>query len=452
MKKQILVPFFILCCSVSAFAQWTEYATGFSTPSRGINQIVNCSKEVTWLTAYNGSGSGSTNVRDFSRTTDGGLSWTSGTVTAAPSNFSWSCLAAIDENTAWAMFYKNTAAATGGIFKTTDGGATWTQQGAGQIFNTASTSFPDVLYFWDANTGVAVGDPVNGEFEIYTTPDGGTTWTAVGGANIPDPISGEYGYTRVFAVVDHIFWFGTNKGRIYKSTDKGATWSVVQVTGFTDLAEIKYKDENMGWAKYVDGSGGQTVMRTTDGGTTWTQINPTGGTFHYGGFCYVPKTDMTLVSTGVDFNNNDLGSSYSLDGGDTWVDIDFDIQYIAVNFYDNITGYAGGFNLDQYTGGIYKYDGGFVATGISSAAAGYEFKLYPNPSDGLFYMSFDAENNLPINMQVTDASGRMVLQTSYQDKSQLWLRSVDLRKQAPGVYFLKLENNGMESMHKLIVQ
>jgi photosystem II stability/assembly factor-like uncharacterized protein len=453
MKKTVLFFFVSTLFYFSTFAQWIEQATGFSTASRGINQIVTTSQITAWVTAYNGSGSGSTNVRDFARTTDGGASWIAGTVTAAPTNFSWSCLAAIDENTAWAMFFKNTAAATGGIFKTTDGGLNWTQQGAGVIFATANTSFPDVLHFWDANTGLAVGDPVAGEFEIYTTADGGTTWTAVAGANIPDPIAGEYGYTRVFSVVEDIFWFGTNKGRIYKSTDKGATWSVVQVTGLIDLIEIDYKDENLGWARYLDASSNHTFMRTTDGGTTWTQVLPTGnGTMHLGGLAYVPKTDMTLVSTGVDFNIGDLGSSYSLDGGDTWEDIDFENQYTTVNFYDNITGWAGGFNLDATTGGIFKYDGGFVATGITPAIADYKLKLYPNPSTGLFYLAFDAENNLPINVLVTDALGKVVLKMTYKDKSQLWLKSIDLTNYSPGVYFLKLENNGNETTQKLILQ
>lgn len=448
--KKILLFLFAISFSASVFAQWVEEATGFSAASRGINQIVITSHDNAWATAYDGSGGGA-NVRDFTRTTDGGSTWVSGTVTAAPSSYSWSCLTAVDDNTAWAMFFKNTAQATGGVYKTTDGGATWSQQGAGTIFHTTGVSFPDVIYFWDANTGVAVGDPVNNEFEIYTTSDGGTTWTGADAASIPDPISGEYGYTRVFSVSGDIFWFGTNKGRIYKTTDHGATWSAVQVTGFTDITEIAFKDENLGWARYLDASSVQTLMRTTDGGATWSQVNPS-GPIHTGGICYVPKTDMTLVSTGVDYLGGDLGSSYSLDGGDTWETIDEGIQYTNVHFYDNITGWAGGFNIDATTAGISKYDNGFVATGIASVQNDFKFNLYPNPSNGLVYVSFDAENNLPIQVQVTDAFGRVVFQKTYKDKSELWLRSIDLRNYSKGVYFLKLENGGNETMNKLIVQ
>ncbi len=101
---------------------------------------------------------------------------------------------------------------------------------------------------------------------------------------------------------------------------------------------------------------------------------------------------------------------------------------------------------------MFKYDGGFVATGITPAIADYKLKLYPNPSTGLFYLAFDAENNLPINVLVTDALGKVVLKMTYKDKSQLWLKSIDLTNYAPGVYFLKLENNGNETTQKLIVQ
>ena len=93
-----------------------------------------------------------------------------------------------------------------------------------------------------------------------------------------------------------------------------------------------------------------------------------------------------------------------------------------------------------------------MATGITPAIADYKLKLYPNPSTGLFYLGFDAENNLPINVLVTDALGKVILKTEYKDKSQLWLKSVDLTNYAPGVYFLKLENNGNETTQKLIVQ
>jgi photosystem II stability/assembly factor-like uncharacterized protein len=452
--KKILLVLLATSFSLATFAQWIEQATGFSAASRGINQIVITDENTAWATAYNGSGSGSANVRDFTRTIDGGNTWTAGTVTGPASTYNWSCLSAIDGNTAWALFYKNTSTATGSIYKTSDGGTSWTQQGTGQVFMTSNVSFPDIIYFWDENTGVTMGDPVNGEFEIYTTADGGTTWTAVDTMNIPDAQTGEYGYVRVLSVVDNILWFGTNQGRIYKSSDYGATWSVVQVTGFTDITEISYRDENNGLAKYTDVNDpgfATTLKRTTDGGATWEDVTPM-GTFFHGSMCYVPGTYDVVVSTGVNYTIGDFGSSYSLDGGNTWVTIDSAVQYTTVNFFNPSTGWAGGFNTDASTGGIFKYAGAFIGTNIPISQSNLDFKLYPNPSDGVFYISFEAKNNLPINIQVSDGMGRIVMQKTYKNKNELWLHSLDLRNFSPGVYFLKVENDGTESMKKLVVQ
>jgi hypothetical protein len=174
--------------------------------------------------------------------------------------------------------------------------------------------------------------------------------------------------------------------------------------------------------------------------------------YHYGSFTYIPYTVQTLICTGIDFTNYDLGSSYSLDGGETWVEIDAEIQYGVVSFYSNTIGWSGGFNIDASTGGIFKYDDAFVATGIESIDPSAKFRLYPNPSNGLFYFSFEAANSEPIHISVTDQFGRIVFSNDYSDKSQTWLRSFDLRDFSKGIYFLDLENNGNHIQRKLVVQ
>ena len=98
----------------------------------------------------------------------------------------------LNANTAWACFYNAVAGSGGGIWKTTDGGGTWTQQGLGSIFD--ANSFPNVVHFWDDSVGFAMGDPNPGtQYEIYTTTDGGTTWTRTPALNIPASIAGEFG-------------------------------------------------------------------------------------------------------------------------------------------------------------------------------------------------------------------------------------------------------------------
>lgn len=445
MRKTLLL-FFSCAFSIVASAQWLEQATGFTTASRGINQIVIIDKNIVWAESYDGSGSNAS-VRDYTLTTDGGSTWIPGKV-PAPTSYNWSCLAAIDESTAWAMFYKASTGTTGRIYKTTDGGLNWTQQGS-NIF-TASTAFPDVIYFWDANTGVAVGDPVNGEYEIYTTADGGTTWNPVSGANIPNPTTGEYGLTRSFAARGNYFWFGTNDGRIFKSTDKGSTWTVYE-TGYpgTELTSITFANENIGWVNSTNPTDKSTILlRTLDGGNTFNNLTTPGADTVYQ-VGYVPYTINTIVSSWV--NSGSYGSSYSLDGGDTWTEIDNGVQHLTVSFLSNYVGWSGGFNIDDVTGGIYKYTGSFVATGDEQIEESSSFNLYPNPSNGLFYFSYETENSESIQLRVTDAIGKIVFDKTYSDKTQTWLRSIDLRNFSKGIYFLDIENNGNHISKKLVI-
>src|SRR5262249_58606331 len=93
------------------------------------------------------------------------------------------------------------------------------------------------------------------------------------------------------------------------------------------------------------------------------------------------------------------GSLYSMDGGTTWVDIDDSVKHLAVDFFDSTNGWSGGVNADAATGGMWKFDGN-LATAVNNLYTGSSFKLYPNPSDGLFYFSFNTENNKPIHITV----------------------------------------------------
>ena len=152
----------------------------------------------------------SSNVQQFTKTTNGGTTWTPGNINVGNAGLGISMIHGISSTTAWLAAYPNAAGQLGGIWKTTNGGSTWTKQTTA-TFNNAS-SFTNVVHFWDANEGFCMGDPINGEFEIYRTTNGGTNWTLVTGANIPNPLSGEYGYTRQMEVVGNSVWFSTNKG------------------------------------------------------------------------------------------------------------------------------------------------------------------------------------------------------------------------------------------------
>ena len=333
---------------------WVEQATGFYEADIGIGYMHAVDENIVWASGYDGSGSGQS-YQDFTMTINGGDEWNPGTVDNAE-GLDFAMIVAVNENYAWTAMYTVESGDPQGIFHTSDGGNTWAQQ-ASAAFSGAG-AFPNCVHFWNENDGWCQGDPVDGYFEMYTTTDGGDTWVRVPQGNIPDPLPGEWGTVGYYDVVGDTVWFGTqNGGRVFKSTDKGYTWTVA-TTPFPSGAyvDIRFKDQNNGLAMDKNFEFAE-LAETSDGGATWTTITYSG--VCYGAdFDYVPGTDNMYVSTGVNANDPAYqGASYSLDGGHIWTTWDemSGTQLFGTTWVDGTIGWAGNFNVDEFTGGMYKY-------------------------------------------------------------------------------------------------
>ena len=353
MKKKFLLFFILIFSGSCVFAQWTDQASGFATASRGIRCVYAVSSTVVWASAYDGSG-GAAACQDLTMTTNGGTLWTPHTI-AGVTNLEIANIVAIDATTAWVCMFPPGATTTGqGIYKTTNGGVNWTRQATATFSN--AVSFPDLVYFWDQNNGYCVGDPINGDFEIYTTTNGGTTWTLVPGANIPNPLSGEFGVIGYYSSVGNITWFGTNMGRIYKSTDYGNTWTVSAIAGWGAIyVQPYFRDALNGLAQDRSNTTTGAIVKTTDGGTTWTPVTTTGNLF-YNDLAYIPGTTSTWVSTGA--ATGFTGVTYSFNDGTNWSDMAATIgtQFLAMDWINNSTGWSGGFNTSATVGGMHKFN------------------------------------------------------------------------------------------------
>ncbi len=186
--------------------------------------------------------------------------------------------------------------ATGGLWKSTDGGMHWQSQfdempneSIGDI--AIAPSDPNVVY-------VGTGEPNNRQSSsigngVYGTKDGGKTWTPLGleetqsiGRIAVDPTNPSIVFV---AAVGHLF--GPNEDRgLYKSVDGGQTWKKVKYidadTGFNDVQIDPVNPKIMYAASYqrrrtwwgVNGGGpGSGVWKSTDGGENWTKLS--GGGF-----------------------------------------------------------------------------------------------------------------------------------------------------------------------------
>ena len=436
MKKLLYLLLIVPFISNAQF--WTEKATTFATASRGISGISIVDANNVWVKAYDGSGAAVTTIKEYARSTDGGNTWTSGTMNLGlgTAGLGIGNITAVSGTTAWISAFPATGN-LGGIWKTTDGGTSWAKQ-ATALFNTGSDSFTNIVHFYDANNGVCQGDPASGYFEIYTTSNGGTNWTRVPTGSIPAPLAGEYGYTNNYEVAGGTIWFGTNMGRLFKSTNMGTTWTVTQSPS-TDFgsatvgASYTFSDANKGILLTNAG----VMYNTTNGGTTWTQ-QAFSGPVYLSDITYVPGTTR-LVCTGAATGAS--GSSYSLDDGLTWIAVDA-LQHTDVAFLNATTGFTGGFNTSATVGGISKYTG-TVLPAQSFEAIG--FSVYPNPVNDNF--TIQNGNNIAISgLTLSDINGRTV-KTFNVNAIENQINISDLNS---GVYFLNISSNKGSATKKII--
>jgi hypothetical protein len=338
----------------ATLSEWEPQSSGFLESSRGVKYIHAVDSLVAWGTAYDGANT-SNPIQEFTKTVDGGNTWVYGKISGT-TGLEPSMVFAISKDTAYIPMYRTDGSLPMGIYVTKNGGTTWTRQATATFSN--ASSFPNVVHFFDKNNGFCMGDPINGEFEIYTTTNGGTNWTAVAGANIPDPIAAdEYGTVGYYSVVGNNVWYGTTKGRVFRSSDKGLHWNESTASLGVKSLDLRFINELHGIA--MDKSSGTTgeMCETLDGGITWTTISATGdvGTAD---FCFVPGTENTWVSTESN-TARVMGAFYSFDGGHSWAHAGGteNDQLIAVDFVNNHCGWAGTFSQNAYTGGMFEFIG-----------------------------------------------------------------------------------------------
>lgn len=184
------------------------------------------------------------------KSTDGGASWTPTNQGLTALRITALAVAPSDPETLYAAARLFPLLATG-VFRSTDGGATWTR---------ASAQHPNAL----APVSDLAIHPRNPEIVYAATPQG-LYKTGTGGGPWGRVLSGEIRSVAIDPVRPAIVYAGVLT-ELRKSTDGGRTWSAGQQVGPStlDVLLIDPKDPRRIWA---GGSGG--LFRTTNGGASW---------------------------------------------------------------------------------------------------------------------------------------------------------------------------------------
>ena len=349
MKKQLLSLLAVAFASL-AFGQYQTQNFAVPVQYAAPQVISTVDANIVWSTARDGSGNG-TYPRFVAVTTNGGANWTAKAVPAL-SNALLSDIYGINGQTAFVVTAPASGSGTAnGLWKTTNGGTNWTKIDG--IFG--NSSFGNIVHFLNAQTGFVIGDPVNNKYEMYKTTDGGNTWTTL--TTAPTPLNAdEYGYVGGKVSFGNSLWLTSNTGRILHTTDFGATWNsyvggpVDDFSGANSSASMSFSSETYGLL--VDNIG--FLWFTEDAGANWDIKEATG--YFNGDVAYIPGSNANYITTGISTSSPlGLGSAYTNDGGNTWVNIDNVDQRGQIAAYDCNNVWVGQFTSDAAgTGGMLK--------------------------------------------------------------------------------------------------
>ena len=202
-----------------------------------------------------------------------------------------------------------------GVFRSTDGGQTWTlvltaQAESGATYLSWASDDPRVIFATVTQTYLAPGISSRSLFEhpaptsLYKSSDEGLTWAKSEGGGLPE-LRGE----NVVAVGAHALRvYLLNRAGLYRSDDGGASWSVATTEIYTSSKQILV-DPHDPDVVYTMGT---CVYKSTDGGRTLVAFKGAPGGDDPNQWWIDPADPNHIVYGG------DQGASVSLDGGQTW--------------------------------------------------------------------------------------------------------------------------------------
>lgn len=297
---------------VTLAGQKVEMLTsGNHTSLRGLSVV---SDNIVWVSGSNG---------QVGKSLDGGKNWQWMTVPGYEKR-DFRDIEAFDGQKAVIMAVAEPA----DILKTTDGGKTWKLV----YENKTSGMFLDAMEFWNKDSGIVLGDPVNGLFFIARSFDGGDSWHEIPAKELPQADSGEACFASSGTNIRNLnrdeacFVSGGLRSRLF-IRDKKIDLPLLQgqtTTGANSVAVKDHATHNGGrhliivggdFSKDTARAGNCTI--TEDGGKTW--IQPATPPHGYRSCVEFIGKDMVLCcgTSGIDISM-DNGMNWQLISGESF--------------------------------------------------------------------------------------------------------------------------------------
>jgi photosystem II stability/assembly factor-like uncharacterized protein len=320
----------------------------------------------------------------------------------------------------------------GGIYRTANGGATWTH-----VLDVGNITIND-LWFSNAQNGYAVG----AYGDNYRSTDGGLTW---------QPMTGTPGGHTVFFLDTLHGWM-----RNFRTMDGGVMWTSINSPQGT--VSMFFTDVDTGYA--VTG-GGQTE-RTTDGGLTWSTVLPNITNAQIGDAAYVDGY-IVAVSRWGDIYRGQVACPLAA----FTPEITDQVDTLCASGTGSFQWYRDGGQLPDTTACIAAFLQGsytvvvtdglgcvsdtsapvqVIHTGITNPAANKSFRLVPNPASDMVRVE-RAEGSAAV-LSVLDVQGRVVLETQITGATA-W---VDVSALNDGMYLVRIASPDAVAVNRLVVE
>jgi photosystem II stability/assembly factor-like uncharacterized protein len=320
-----------------------------SGTTQGLIAVSPVNSRVVWA-----SGRGGT----FVVTRDGGQTWRAGVVPGAES-LQFRDVEGVSDRIAYLLSIG--PGTDSRIYKTTDGGATWTLQ----FQNQDPAAFYDCFAFWTPKRGIAQSDAVDTRFPVIRTIDG-STWQDIGN-NLPAALLGEFSFASSGTCVatqgkdnGWIVTGGVSPSRVIATQDGGETWlafnSPLRGSPSAGIFTVAFRDAFHGMIGGGDLDPAappfDQTARSSDGGRTWSITNqqPNIGTVF--GLSYAGERGRGRGHEGDDHNHSNAnqrvvvtgpgGSAWTPDEGNTWFTLPGVTDFWGVAFGSPKTGWLVG--------------------------------------------------------------------------------------------------------------
>jgi photosystem II stability/assembly factor-like uncharacterized protein len=290
------------------------------------------------------------------------------------------------------------------VMWTDDGGSTWTYKDLG-----SDNDYDIDAKLADDSTAYTIGQ----YGERKKTIDGGATWID---QYTVSPYSGE----KLFPInADTVFYAGVENLSLYgvfgRTENGGSLWSVSGAWSNTDMRAIHFNDYLHGW---IGGDAGE-IQRTSDGGSVWLPCN-SGVTSVINDLTFIDATQgWAVTSDGEILRSTDGGLTWSIEYAGT-------IPLWDIEFPSPLEGYAVG-----DSGTILKY---LPNVGITVPQDQPEDRphVYPNPASD--HCSIICPPNVSVSkLEITDVQGRSIATFQGQLSAPIDVSLLD-----PGIYLFHL--------------